>query len=189
MNSILAAAFFFASAAFCAAGVINVVHLGSPDVIRFEVSSAGTSQAFDLAHGGSSGGFVLPDNKPATLSLPNRKSKPLELPANGAPQIAVLISVDGGDIWKLIPGKPTVDKWSLRAINLGTEPVVIERETEPLEIAAGTTVEIPTKGKRDMAVRLKGAEQRAYDGEEPCAVIALIYRKGDAWQVLFVPDR
>lgn len=189
MNPIPAAALFLASAAFCAAGVINVVHLGPPDVIRFEVSCAGTSQAFDLAHGGSSGGFVLPENKAATLSLPNRKSKPLELPATGAPQIAVLISVDGGDVWKLIPGKPTVDKWSLRAINLGTKPVVIERKAEPLEIAPGTTVEIPAKDRRDMAVLLKGAEQQAYDGEEPCAVIALIYRKGDAWQVLFVPDR
>ena len=190
MNPIVRSAILLAAlASTAAAGVFNVVHLGPPDVIRFEIRSGGTSQAFDLAFGATTGRFILPDKESATLSLPNRETKDLAIPATSAPNIAVLISREGKDVWKMIPGKPTPDKWSLRAVNLATEPAVIDLAGKPLEIAAGATVEIPAKNSRDIAVLFKGADKAIYDGKEPSAIVALLYRKDDAWQVLFVPDR
>lgn len=186
---IITSALLAAFASTAAAGVLNVVHLGPPDVIRFEIRSGGTSQAFELGFGGATGRFILPDEKGAVLSAPNRKAADLTIPATSEPNIAVLIRHGDKDAWKLIPGKPTEDEWSLRAVNLATEAVVIEREGKTLEIAAGSTVEIPAAGKGDVAVSFKGGETAAYDGKDPSAIIALLYRKDDVWRVLFVPDR
>lgn len=186
---IRSAALLAAIASTAAAGVFNVVHLGPPDVIRFEIRSGGTSQAFDLAFGAATGRFILPEKEDAVLSLPNREAKDLPIPATSGPNIAVLTRQEEKDAWKMIPGKPTEGKWSLRAVNLGTEQAVIERSGKPLEIASGATVEIPAEGKNAIAVTFKDGEKRSYDGKDPCAIIALIYRKDDAWQVLFVPDR
>ncbi len=177
----------FASSA--AAGALNVVQLGPPDVIRFEVKSGGISQQFDLPHGGSTGRFVLPEKEAATLSLPNREAKNLNIPATAEPNIAVLTMEGEKDIWKLIPGKPTKDKWALRAVNLSAKPAVIEGSGKPLEIPAGATVEIPTAGKADISILIIGSQKHSYDGKEPCAIVALIYEKDSIWQVLFVPDR
>lgn len=190
MNPLLkATALLAACASSAAAGVINVVQLGPPDVIRFEVKSGGTSQAFDLPHGGTTGRFVLPEKEAAVLSLTNREAKDLTIPATAEPNIAVLTTHDEKDAWKLIPGKPTEDKWALRAVNLSTKPAVIESEGKPLEIAPGATVGIPATSKGDIAVLFSGAVKQAYDGKEPCAIVALLYEKDGTWQVLFVPDR
>jgi hypothetical protein len=183
------AGLFAALASTAAAGVFNVVHLGPPDFIRFEIRSGGTSQAFDLAFGGSTGRFILPEKECAILSLPNRKTKDLAIPASSQQNIAVLTMPEDKEIWKMIPGKPTQDKWSLRVVNIGIEPAVIERAGKPLEIAAGATVEIPASDKDDIAVLFKGGDKKSYDGKEPCAIVALLYRKDDGWQVLFIPDR
>lgn len=192
MNRTFTSASLFAAAfvATTAAGVINVVQLGPPDVIRFEVKCGGASQPFDLPFGGSTGGFVLPEKEAAVITLPNRKSDDLSIPATAAPNIAVLAATaDGKDKWTLIPGKPSGDKWSLRIVNLAGETAVIESAGMPLEIAAGATVEMPAKGKGDIAVIPKGGEKSSYDGKEPCAVVALLYPKDGVWKVLFVPDR
>jgi hypothetical protein len=190
MNAILrSAALFAAFASIAAAGVINVVHLGPPDVIRFEMKSGGASQAFDLAFGRSTGRFILPEKEDAVLSLPNREVKDLTIPATTEPFIAVLTTVNDKDAWKLIPGKPTQGKWSLRIVNLGTKPAVIERASLPLEIAAGAIVKIPVEAKGDVAVHFKGSEKNAYDGKELSAIVAFLYEKDGSWQVLFVPDR
>jgi hypothetical protein len=190
MNPILRSSALLAAIASAAtAGVINVIQLGSPDVVRFEVKCGDVSQPFELAHGGSTGRFVLPETEAAVLSLPNRETKSLSIPATKQPHIAVLTVEGDKDVWKLIPGKPTDDKWSLRAINISSEAAVFEKTGKPLEIAAGATVGIPVAEKEDIALQPKGGEMRAYDGREPCAVVALLYRKEGAWQVLFVPDR
>lgn len=186
---IRAAAMLTAFASTVVAGVFNVIHLGPQDVIRFEIRSGDASQAFDLAFGDSTGRFILPDKESAVLSLPHREAKDLTIPATSAPNIAVLTRHGDKDVWKVIPGKPTQDKWSLRAVNLSPEPAVIERAGKPMEIAAGATVEIPAAGKGDIAISFDNGETASYDGKEPSAVVALLYRKGDAWRVLFVPDR
>lgn len=190
MNPILISSALLAAIATSAtAGVINVIQLGSPDVIRFEVKCGAVSQPFDLAYGDSTGRFVLPETEAAVLSLPNRETKSLTIPATKQPHIAVLTVEGDKDVWKLIPGKPTDDKWSLRAINITPEAAVFESAGKPLEIAAGATVAIPVTQKEDITLKPKDGEMHAYDGREPCAVVALLFRKDGAWQVLFVPDR
>lgn len=173
----------------CQAGAVNVVHLGPPEAIRLRVAAAGTAQDFELNHGACSGGFLLPSDKIATLSRPGSKINDLTLPASEEPRIVVLILRDGEETWQVIPGKPTEDKWSFRAINLAAKTAVIVTDDGPQEVAPDAKLELPARSRRDMTIRLADGEPQSYDGDEPCAVVAFIHRKGDAWQVLFVPDR
>jgi hypothetical protein len=173
----------------CQAGAINVVHLGPPEAIRFHISAAGTGQDIELKHGACSGGVILPNEKNATVSRPGSNINDLTLPASEEPRIVVLIIRDGEETWQVIPGKPTEDKWSLRAINLDAKTAVIVTEVGLQEVVPGAKIELPAKSRRDMAIRLADGEPQSYVGDEPCSVVALIHRKGDAWQVLFVPDR
>ena len=175
-----------ALAASAIAGDINIVQLGPPDAVALEIACAATKQNVDLPHGGSTGLFALPE-KPAVISQMNDDNiPPLNIPATAKTNIAVLSPGEKGYRWTLIPGKATEEKWTLRAINLATEPATLTTKDGPMEIKPDATQELPANR---ISVRFEGGEKFSYDGSEPCAVIALIYRKDDEWQVLFVPDR
>jgi hypothetical protein len=179
---------FAALAATAIAGEINVVQLGPPDVIRMEITCAGTSQPVDLRHGGTTGGFVLPE-KEAVITIPNHEIPSLTIPATASPNIAVLSPGPDGYRWTLIPGKPTAEKWAMRVVNLATEPAKLVQEGDPLEIKTEATTEIAIEDKAGMTVAIEGGGKFTYDGREPCAVVAFIYKKEGEWKVLFVPDR
>lgn len=177
---------FLALATSAFAGDINIVQLGPPDTVALEIACAGTKQNVELPHGGSTGLFALPE-KPAVISPTGDDKIPsLNIPATAKTNIAVLSPDEKGYRWTLIPGKPTEEKWSLRAINLAAEPASITTKEGSMEIKPDATQDLPSDR---MSIRFEGGEKFSYDGSEPCAVIAIIYRKDDAWQVLFVPDR
>lgn len=189
MNAILRTASLAATfAATAMAGGINVVQLGPPDVIRFEVACGGVSQGFDLAHGGTTGGFILPE-KEGTITLPNHEIPSLTIPATASSNIAVLAPAEKGYRWKLIPGKPTDGKWGLRVVNLSAETAKLAQDGAPLELAPDSTTEIPVEGIAGVTVQIGATAKGTYRAEEPCAVLALIYRKAGEWEILFVPDR
>lgn len=177
---------FLALAAPALAGDLNIVQLGPPEAVALEIACDGTKQNVDLPHGVSTGLFALPE-KPAVISQMNDDNiPPLNIPATAKTNIAVLSPGEKGYRWTLIPGKPTEEKWTLRAINLAAEPASITTKEGSMEIKPDATQDLPSDR---MSIRFEGGEKFSYDGSEPCAVIAIIYRKDDAWQVLFVPDR
>ncbi len=168
------------------AGDLNIVQLGLPDPVGLQISCAGTKQNVELPHGGTTGNFVLPE-KPALISSTGDDKIPsLKIPATAEINIAVLSPRTKGFRWTLIPGKPIEGSWTLRAFNLSTEPAKLTGMDGSLEIQPDATADLPTDG---MSVCFEGGKFFSYDGSEPCAIIALIYRKDGEWQVLFVPDR
>ena len=168
------------------AGDLNIVQLGLPDPVGLQISCAGTKQNVELPHGGTTGNFVLPE-KPALISSTGDDKIPsLKIPATAEINIAVLSPRTKGFRWTLIPGKPIEGRWTLRAFNLSTEPAKLTGMDGSLEIQPDATADLPTDG---MSVCFEGGKFFSYDGSEPCAIIALIYRKDGEWQVLFVPDR
>ena len=168
------------------AGDLNIVQLGLPDPVGLQISCAGTKQNVELPHGGTTGNFVLPE-KPALISSTGDDKIPsLKIPATAEINIAVLSPRTKGFRWTLIPGKPIEGSWTLRAFNLSTEPAKLTGMDGSLEIQPDATADLPTDG---MSVCFEGGKIFSYDGSEPCAIIALIYRKDGEWQVLFVPDR
>ncbi len=177
---------FLALTASAIAGDLNIVQLGPPDPVSMEISCEGTKQNVDLPHAGSTGLFALPE-KPAQISPKGDDKIPtLKIPATTKTNIAVLSPGEKGYRWTLIPGKRSEEKWTLRAINLASEPARLTANNGPLEIKPDATKDLPANL---ISVSFEGGEKFTYDGSEPCAVVALIYRKDDAWQVLFVPDR
>lgn len=177
---------FLALAASAIAGDLHIVQLGPPDAVALEIACAGTKQNVDLPHGGSTGLFALPE-KPAVISPKSDAKIPsLNIPATAKTNIAVLSPGEKGYRWTLIPGNRTEEKWTLRAINLAAEPASLTTKNGLLEIKPDATQDLPANG---ISVRFEGGGKFSYDDSEPCAVVALIYRKDGEWQVLFVPDR
>lgn len=177
---------FLALAAPAIAGDINIVQLGPPDAVTLEIACAGTKQNVDLPHGGSTGLFALPEKPAVICPTGDDKIPSLNIPATAKTNIAVLSPGEKGYRWTLIPGNRTEEKWTLRAINLAAEPASLTSKNGLLEIKPDATQDLPANG---ISVRFEGGEKFSYDGSEPCAVVALIYRKDGEWQVLFVPDR
>jgi hypothetical protein len=175
-----------ALAASAIAGDLNIVQLGSPDAVGLEIACGGVKQNVDLPHGGSTGLFALPEKPAVLIPTSDDKIPSLKIAATAETQIAVLSSDEKGYRWTLIPGKPTEEKWTLRAVNLAAEPAKLAGKDGSLEIKPEATQDLP---ENSMSVRFEGGEKFSYDGSEPCAVVALIYRKDGEWQVLFVPDR
>ena len=177
---------FLALAASAIAGDLNIVQLGSPDAVGLEIACDGSKQNVDLTHGSSTGLFTLPE-KPAVISPTSDDKIPsLNIPAIAETNIAVLSPAEKGYRWTLIRGKRTEKKWTLRAINLASEPANLATKEGPMEIQPDATQDLPANG---ISVRFEGGGKFSYDGSEPCAVVALIYHKDGEWQVLFVPDR
>lgn len=177
---------FLALTASAIAGDLNIVQLGLPDPVGLEISCEGTKQKVKLPHGGTTGNFVLPEKPTLISSTGDDKIPSLKIPATAEINIAVLSPCTKGFRWTLIPGKPIEGSWTLRAFNLSTEPAKLTGMDGSLEIQPDATADLPTDG---MSVCFEGGKIFSYDGSEPCAIIALIYRKDGEWQVLFVPDR
>lgn len=179
------------AAAACAklsAGSINVVHVGPPDPLKFQVSANGATQEFTLAHGATTGSFVLP-NAPSTIKGYIESVPSLKIPAADEPRIAVLTPSEDGFKWHLVQAKPEPDKWAFRIINLSSLPVGILGGNEPLEIPAQGEKAIEVTGKSKIRVNIPDSIDVAYDGSEPCAVVAFVYREGEKWKAVFVPER
>jgi len=170
------------------AGSINVVHVGPADVLKFEVSAGEASLDFTLAHGANTGSFVLPD-KPATIKGFTEDVPTLDLPASENPRVAVLAPSEKGFKWHVIEGKPTDEKWAFRIINLSTEPASVMSGKEPLEIPAGGETAVAVTGKSQIHIKITDAVDLSYKGNEPSGVIAFVYRKGEDWEAVFIPDR
>ena len=184
----LISVFSFAAAAHLSAGPINIVHVGPRDVLKFEIDAAGDKLDFTLAHGANSGSFILPD-KPSTLKGFIEEIPALEIPASAEPRIAVLAASGDAFNWRVFPAKPTPDKWSFRIINLSSEPATIGAGDEAVEIAAGAESERKVTGRSRIRVDIPDVLEAKYEGSEPCAVVAFLYRDGDEWKAVFMPDR
>jgi len=169
------------------AGELNIVHLGPPEHVRVKIACDGTEQEVELAHGGTTGQFILPE-KEATIRLPGTQMPELRIPGNTAKHVAILRPAAEGFRWLLIDGKPTNEKWSMRVINLTGEAIVIARDEERLEVMPDTPTVIPVAAKKDVAIQIVDGVESTYQGSEPSAVLALVHRKGDGLDVLFVVD-
>lgn len=175
-------------AASALAGTINVVHIGSQNPLKFQVSADGASQDFTLAYGSNTGPFFLPD-APSTIKGYVESISPLEIPAAEEPRIAVLAPTEDGTKWRLFQSKPTPDKWAFRIINLSSTPVSVLEGNDLLEIPAEGEKIFETKGKSTIRVNIPDSIDVKYDGSEACAVIAFVYRSGDEWKAVFIPER
>ncbi|MBC7980724.1 MAG: hypothetical protein H7Y36_09205 [Armatimonadetes bacterium] len=170
------------------AGGINVIHLGPQDVIKFQVSAEGASQEFDLAHAEVTGPFILPE-KNATIKAIGKELPDLEIPATDKNQLAILAPGPEGYKWQLQPSQPTEEKWGFRVINLSSETAkLLQKGGGISEILAGTDTIIEVNKSAQISVKIQDSIKKSYEGDEPCAVVALLYRENNEWQILFVQD-
>lgn len=187
--TLLTSLFCLASATGLLAGSINVVHLGPPDVLKFKVSAGDASQDFTLAHGANTGAFILPDEKPSRLEGFGEKIPSLEIPASEKPRIAVLAPSEEGFKWHLLEAKPEPEKWAFRMVNLSEFPANVVFRKDLVEIPAGGETAVDVTGKSQISVRIPNTVNLTYEGKEPCAVVALIYRSDGEWKATLIPDR
>lgn len=171
------------------AGSINVVHLGPQGVMKFEVSADGAKQDFTLAHGDDTGPFQLPD-KPAGLRGFHEGIPSLDIPPSEHARIAVLSYSETAFKWHLFAAKPSPDKWTFRVINLAPLPATIESAGGKIEIPSGGESAMPVSRKSEIRLKMNGLIDASYEGSEPSAVVALLYRDEEGnWHTRFLPDR
>lgn len=171
------------------AGGINVVHLGPRSVLKFEVSADGAKQDFTLAHGDDTGSFQLPD-KDSVIKGFLEGIPSLEIPASEQPRIAVLAYSESDFKWHLHTAKPSPDKWAFRIINLAPIPAPVESAGEKIEIPAGGELPVSITRKSEIRVKMPELIEASYEGSEPSAVVAFLFRDEDGnWQARFLPDR
>ncbi len=174
-------------AALSLGGEINIVQLGPADEVRIEVSCGEARQVVALSHGGATGPFILPEEE-ASIRLSDLDVPALVIPGGKEPHIAILAQAeegaDSGYRWILIPAKPNHEKWAMRAINLTKEAITIEEDGGTIELQPDAPTDIPVTRKP----RITLGDSFTYQGNEPCAVIALIHRINGEWNVLFIPE-
>jgi hypothetical protein len=169
-------------------GTLNVVHLGPRKVLQFEVSVGDAEQSFALAHEGESGPFALP-NRAATLSVSIHGVGSIALPVSEASRLAVLVPVEEGYRLELVEVEPVHDHWSFRIINLASAPVDLMAAGKPVKLAAQGRVKVPVSGRRQIRLEMGEKMDLSYEGSEARAVLALVYRSGDQWKGLMLPER
>lgn len=171
------------------AAELNIVNLGPSEGIKLEISSDGLSQKVEIPHGTATGQFRIPAEHPATVDSPDGEIEALTIPPGDQPHIAVISPAKEGYRWSLVQGKPTAEKWATRVINLTGESVTCDGPDGPAELIPDQPTTVSTNKKP--VVNLIGIENGrfAYEGSEPCAVLALVYIKNDELRVVFVTDR
>jgi hypothetical protein len=175
-------------AASALAGSLNVVHVGPKDVLKFKVSAGDAAQDFTLAHGANTGAFILPD-KPSRIEGFNEAVPALEIPASEEARIAVLTPAEDGFKWHLFPAKPTEGKWALRIINLSEFPANVLSGKELMEIPVAGESAVDVTAKSQIRVSIPNTVNLTYGGNEPCAVVAFVYRTDNEWKAILIPDR
>lgn len=170
------------------AGSINVIHLGPRDVLKFEVRAGEAAQDFTLSHGADSGPFFLPE-KPVTLKGFVEEVPSLEIPVSEKPRIAILAPGEKGYSWHLLEAKPVPEKWAFRVVNLSPEEVEAQSGETTLKIPAGGETTVDVSKKPQISLRITDAVEVSYGGNEPCGVVAFIYRKDGQWHAICLPDR
>lgn len=170
------------------AGSINVVHLGPTDVMKFEIRAGDATQDFTLPHGSDSGPFVLPD-KPAAIKSFGEDIPSLEIPVSKNPRIALLIPGEEGFEWRLQEAKPSQEKWAFRIVNLAAEPAEAKSSDALLHVPGKGEISLDVSKKSQLNLQIADSVDLAYEGTEPRAVVAFIYREDGRWKAILLPDR
>lgn len=177
-----------ASALSTLAGGLNIVNLAHGGDLVVKVEFDKTSQNLIVKAKDFSGAFGLPETKVKLTALMD-KAEQIEIPATADSHLAILAKTADGYAWRLIPSKPTEGKWSLRIVNLSEMPLPVvlgNNETKELEPASDTS--IPAEHKGQIRVKIPDSKSYTYKGDEPCAVVALVYRELEEWEVVFVSE-
>lgn len=170
------------------AGGLNIVNLAQGGDLVVKVEFDKTSQNLTVKPKDFSGAFGLPETKVKLTALMDNAEE-IEIPATADSHLAILAKTAEGYSWRLVPSKPSEGKWSLRIINLSDMPlpvVLANNETRKLEPASDTSM--PAKHQGQIRVKIPDSKSFTYDGDEACAVVALVYRELEEWKVLFVPE-
>lgn len=175
-------------AAIASAGVVNIVHVGSKDVVKFQVTAGDASMDFTLAHGASTGSFDLP-SEDATIKAFHDEIPELKVPASEAPRIAILFPTDEGFEWKLLEAKPTEDKWAFRIMNFSGDTANVISNRKLVEIPARQEKSLDVSGSGQINLKIPNTVDLSYPGSDPTGVVAFIYREDEEWRGILIPDR
>jgi hypothetical protein len=172
----------------CVAGNLNVVHLGPPNELKFQIKSGTADQEFTLSPQSCTGIFALPPNK-SILKTIGGDTPALKVEANQKGRIAVLHPDGEAFKWTLHESKPSEGRTTLRLINLTSEAVtVVQGSTKiPLKAKGDTVVEKVTKTPIRLGFE-NGGKVPPYEQDEPSAVIGFVYRSGGVLSIFYLND-
>lgn len=179
---------YLVSIHFVTAGGLNVVNLVHGGDLVVNVKFDSTNQNLIVKSKEYSGSFGVPETE-VTLATALEGATDLEVPANDDSFLAVFQSHEGGFKWSLVPSKPSEEKWALRIVNLSTLtlPILADGD-ELLELKPESDTAQTVENKGDIRLKIDKAETFTYKGNDPCAVVALVYRETEQWKVVFVPE-
>lgn len=167
---------------------LNIINLVQGGDLIVNVSFDSTSQNMIVKSREYSGSFGLPKTL-VTLSANADKPTEIKIPETDDSQLAIFHAVPDGFKWSLVPSKPLKEKWGLRIVNLSDMDLpILVKEKEVRQLAPGSDTAMPVEGKGEIRLRIDDAETHSYRGNEPCAVVAIVFREMDSWKVVFVPE-
>lgn len=187
-TSIISTLLGFALAASLSAGGITIMNAGPDGILKFEVTAREAKMDFTLAQGSNSGSFVLPDEK-ATIKAYSEGIEELEVPPSEKPRFAILMPAKEGYTWHLFEAKPSGDTWAFRIVNLSADTGNVLSSKELIEIPAGQEKKLEVARKSQINLKIPSTVNLSYEGDEPCGVVAFVYRHEDEWKAFLLPDR
>ena len=165
---------------------LNILHLGPPRDIGFEVSAGRIHQKFTLSRLAGTGGFLIPSDQSATVETLGEPKVSLKLPPSKQSRIAVLHPDGESCVWRVCESKPTAGRLTLRLVNLTKEAANVTIGKQVLTIPPGAELPVDSPGK---SLTLAGDEKSALPkNDEPSAVIAFLFKQDGKWKVHFFAD-
>lgn len=168
------------------AGSLNVVHIGPEGELEFEAKAGKFQQKFTLPQFGNTGGFLIAPKQSAKIEARLDKPIDVKVPASEKAKIAVFHREGDSFDWRIIESKPTEGEFTLRFVNLTKDPANIILRKKELTIPASGELLAPTPGR---SIEMGDGEKVSVPpSDEPCAIIAFIYKHEGKLQMHFMPD-
>lgn len=165
---------------------LNVVHLGPPRDIEFEVTAGKIHQKFTLPRLAATGRFLVPADQSATVETLGELKISLKLPPSKQARIAVIHPADDSYGWRICESKATAGKFTMRLVNLAREATTVTIRKQVLTVPAGA--DLPLSPPARTLTTADGEKATAPKNDEPGAVIAFLLKQDGKWQVHFVAD-